>query len=60
MLIHELNPRECAEVLSRNHLGRLACARLDQPYIVPIHYSFDAEKTASTPFNSRAEGRVDA
>jgi len=44
MLIHELNPRECAEVLARNHLGRLACARLDQPYIVPIHFSFDAEK----------------
>jgi hypothetical protein len=44
MLIHELNPRECAEVLSRNHLGRLACARLDQPYIVPIHFSFDVEK----------------
>jgi uncharacterized protein len=44
MLIHELNASECAEVLARNHLGRLACARLDQPYIVPIHYSFDSEK----------------
>jgi hypothetical protein len=44
MLIHELSPHECAEVLARNHLGRLACARLDQPYIVPIHFSFDGER----------------
>jgi uncharacterized protein len=44
MQIHELTPEECAEVLSRVHLGRLACARSDQPYIVPIHFSFDAER----------------
>jgi uncharacterized protein len=44
MLIHDFTARECAEVLARNHLGRLACARLDQPYIVPIHFSFDGEK----------------
>jgi len=42
MLIRELTDDECIEVLSRNHLGHLACARLDQPYVVPIHFSFDA------------------
>ena len=41
MLIHELNHTECADVLRRNHLGRLACCRYDQPYIVPIHFAFD-------------------
>ena len=44
MLIHELNPHECLEVLGRTHLGRLGCARFDQPYIVPVHYAFDAER----------------
>ncbi len=44
MRIHELTPEECTEVLERVHLGRLACARSDQPYIVPIHFSFDAER----------------
>src|ERR671911_369841 len=43
MLIHELNSDECAEVLVRTHLGRLGCSRFDQPYIVPIHFSFDRE-----------------
>jgi uncharacterized protein len=44
MQIHELTAEECTEVLSRVHLGHLACARSDQPYIVPIHFSFDAER----------------
>jgi nitroimidazol reductase NimA-like FMN-containing flavoprotein (pyridoxamine 5'-phosphate oxidase superfamily) len=41
MLIHELNQEQCAEVFRRNHLGRLACSRYDQPYVVPIHFAFD-------------------
>jgi nitroimidazol reductase NimA-like FMN-containing flavoprotein (pyridoxamine 5'-phosphate oxidase superfamily) len=43
MQIHELSPADCAEILGRTHLGHLACARFDQPYIVPIYFSFDAE-----------------
>lgn len=43
MLIRELSSAECAEVLARVRLGRLACARDGQPYIVPIHFSFDGE-----------------
>jgi uncharacterized protein len=41
MLIHELTQDECVEVLRHSHLGRLGCARYDQPYIVPIHFDFD-------------------
>jgi uncharacterized protein len=44
MQIHELTAAECAGVLERTNLGRLACSRLDQPYVVPINYSFDAER----------------
>jgi nitroimidazol reductase NimA-like FMN-containing flavoprotein (pyridoxamine 5'-phosphate oxidase superfamily) len=43
MLIHELNAAECLDILKGSHLGRLGCARYDQPYIVPIHFSFDPE-----------------
>ena len=43
MLVHELSASECAEVLARTHLGRLACARDGQPYVVPIYFSFDQE-----------------
>jgi uncharacterized protein len=52
MLIHELNPNECAEFLSRNSVGRLGCALFDQPYIVPIHFSFDAERSCLYAFST--------
>src|SRR5215211_5651491 len=45
MQIRELSAPECAEILERSRLGRLGCSRFDQPYIVPIHFSFDAERT---------------
>lgn len=41
MRIRELSAAECGEILARSELGRLACARNEQPYIVPIHFSFD-------------------
>jgi uncharacterized protein len=52
MRIHELTPEECTEVLNRVHLGRLACSRSDQPYVVPIHFSFDAERQCVYSFAS--------
>jgi uncharacterized protein len=52
MLIHELNPGECGEVLKRAHLGRLGCARYDQPYIVPIHFSFDQPRNCVYAFST--------
>ena len=44
MLIHELTADECAAILQRATLGRLACARHDQPYVVPVHFSFDRDR----------------
>jgi uncharacterized protein len=41
VLIHELTAAQCREVLERVTVGRLACARDDQPYIVPILFYFD-------------------
>ena len=52
MRVHELNPDECGAVLSRNNLARLGCARYDQPYIVPIHFSFDAERNCVYAFSA--------
>jgi nitroimidazol reductase NimA-like FMN-containing flavoprotein (pyridoxamine 5'-phosphate oxidase superfamily) len=52
MLIHELNPDDCASVLRQNHVGRLGCSRYDQPYIVPIHFSFDEERHCVYAFST--------
>jgi uncharacterized protein len=43
MVIHELTGPECREVLGRVNLGRLACCRGEQPYIVPVFFYFDNE-----------------
>jgi nitroimidazol reductase NimA-like FMN-containing flavoprotein (pyridoxamine 5'-phosphate oxidase superfamily) len=43
MLIHELDTAECAELLQRTTLGRLGCSRDDQPYVVPIYFSYDTD-----------------
>ena len=45
MQVHELSRAECEEILVRNHVGHLACALAGQPYIVPIHFSFDGEES---------------
>ena len=42
MVIHELTPTECLQVVARAPHGRLGCARADQPYIVPFFYYLDA------------------
>jgi nitroimidazol reductase NimA-like FMN-containing flavoprotein (pyridoxamine 5'-phosphate oxidase superfamily) len=52
VLIHELTGDQCREVLGRAGLGRLACSRFDQPYVVPIHFSFDAEKDCIYAFST--------
>jgi uncharacterized protein len=40
MLILELSNQECFKVLTRLGLGRLACSRDNQPYIVPIYFAY--------------------
>ena len=52
MLIHELNSAQCREVLARSELGRLACSRLDQPYVVPIHFAFDEARNCIYAFST--------
>lgn len=41
MFIHEMSDVECRQVLQSANLGRLACARNNQPYVVPINFAFD-------------------
>jgi uncharacterized protein len=43
MLIHELSEAECRRVLGGTNLGRLACARDNQPYVVPIYFVLDGD-----------------
>ena len=52
MLVHELSVAQCADILARSDVGRLACARHDQPYIVPIHFSFDRARPCFYAFSS--------
>lgn len=41
MFIHEMSDAECRQVLHRERVGRLACARNNHPYVVPIYFVFD-------------------
>ena len=41
MFIHELTITECNAALSRAKVGRLACARDNQPYVLPFNLAFD-------------------
>lgn len=52
MLIHDLTAEQCREVLARSNVGRLACARSDQPYIVPIFFSFDSNEDCLYSFST--------
>jgi nitroimidazol reductase NimA-like FMN-containing flavoprotein (pyridoxamine 5'-phosphate oxidase superfamily) len=44
MLVSELRSGECYELLARLGFGRLACARDNQPYIVPIYFACEPER----------------
>jgi hypothetical protein len=52
MLVHELGPSQCREVLSRTHVARLACTHGDQPYVVPVSFSYDAESNCVFSFST--------
>jgi nitroimidazol reductase NimA-like FMN-containing flavoprotein (pyridoxamine 5'-phosphate oxidase superfamily) len=43
MVVEEMTERECREMLAGTNVARLACARNNQPYIVPIHVDLDGE-----------------
>jgi uncharacterized protein len=40
MIITEMTYQECGEMLAGSNIARLACARDNQPYIVPIRVDF--------------------
>jgi nitroimidazol reductase NimA-like FMN-containing flavoprotein (pyridoxamine 5'-phosphate oxidase superfamily) len=44
MLVREMRREECEALLVRLGLGRLACARDNQPYIVPIYFVFESDR----------------
>ncbi|NOT46942.1 MAG: pyridoxamine 5'-phosphate oxidase family protein [Acidobacteria bacterium] len=39
--VQEMTNREIDEVLLRVGYGHLACARDNQPYVVPVHYAYE-------------------
>lgn len=41
MFIKELSAAECRQILTEKRVGRIACARENQPYVVPFHFVFD-------------------
>ena len=43
MVIQEMTDQECRAALARTNLARLACARNNQPYIVPIHVDLEGD-----------------
>lgn len=43
MVIREMTDEECRAALQRASFGRLGCARDNQPYVVPIAFSYDGQ-----------------
>ena len=41
MLISELSGDESLDLLARTQFGRLACAKGDQPYIIPMFFAYE-------------------
>jgi len=41
MVIHEMTNEECHAMLLATRLVRLACARSNQPYIIPVNVDFE-------------------
>lgn len=44
MFVHEMTVEECRAVLAGMRVGRLACARENQPYIIPFHFAYGDSK----------------
>jgi uncharacterized protein len=40
MIVKDMTRQQCLDVLSASRLGRLACVRDNQPYVVPIYCVF--------------------
>lgn len=42
MRVISISRSECEELLKRGSLGRIACSSEDQPYVVPIGFSYES------------------
>ena len=42
MWVRTLSTSECTAILTESRIGRLACAKDDRPYVVPIHFVYSA------------------
>ena len=49
MVIYDMTPEECRKVLGRESSGRLACARRNGPYIVPIEFANQDRLSMTAP-----------
>jgi nitroimidazol reductase NimA-like FMN-containing flavoprotein (pyridoxamine 5'-phosphate oxidase superfamily) len=43
VLVQEMTPEQCREELTRAAFGRLACARDNQPYVVPVYFTIEGQ-----------------
>ncbi len=43
MRISPISQNECSELLKRVSVGRLACSLDNQPYVVPVRFSYEPE-----------------
>lgn len=43
MLIEELTRQASLDFLAHIHVGRLGCSHADQPYVVPIYFSYQGD-----------------
>jgi uncharacterized protein len=41
MIIREMSEEECLQALSKTRLARLGCAHENQPYVVPVYFTYD-------------------
>jgi uncharacterized protein len=44
MRIIAISQQECSDLLKRVSIGRLACSLDDQPYIVPVAFSYEPDR----------------
>jgi hypothetical protein len=47
MIVTEMDRSQCMDLLQASRHGRLACAKDDQPYVVPITYAADGNNLYS-------------
>ena len=52
VLVHELSEAECSAVLARTGFGRLGYSQLNQPFIAPTFFAFDADAEGLYAFSS--------